>query len=49
MKIAIPFLATLLVTATVLGARATTQGLLPALVSTVLELGVNRRRVTLRR
>jgi hypothetical protein len=44
MKIATPFLAALLLTGAALCARATIQGLLPALVSTAMELGLNRVR-----
>ena len=48
-KIATSFLAALLLTGAVLWARAATQGLLPALVSTAIERGLNRRRARVRR
>jgi hypothetical protein len=48
MKIA-PFFAALLLTATAFSARAVIQGLLPALVSTAMELGLSRVRASVRR
>lgn len=49
MKIATPFLAALLLTGTALCARAVIEGLLPALVSTAMELGLNRVSAGVRR
>jgi hypothetical protein len=49
MKIATSFLAALLLAGTVLWARAITQGLLPALVATVIEHGFNFQRARRRR
>ncbi len=49
MKIATSFLAALLLTGTALWARVVTQGIIPALVSTAIERGLNRRRARLRR
>jgi len=49
MKFATPFLAALLLAGTALCARAVIEGLLPALVSTAMELGLNRVRARVRR